>query len=164
LGAMLLAPPSARRRAEAGGGKFLPARNRKGLRGLVARKTRAFWGNWKVRGRLGYSTRNLTKVAETGRRKSRATRSKQRSMGLQSPIILTDSYSIANLQELFGLSARRVRGWIARGLLVSTNGQFAAVDVLSFIRQHPREYDLSRVDKTWFKSMIFDLPGATACL
>jgi hypothetical protein len=85
-------------------------------------------------------------------------------MGLQSPTILTDSYSIANLQELFGLSARRVRGWIARGLLVSTNGQFAAVDVLSFIRQHPREYDLSRVDKTWFKSMIFDLPGATACL
>lgn len=74
-----------------------------------------------------------------------------------------EGYNVATLCEVFGLSHTRIEGWIRRGLLGKAQGnegpgkhhRFAEADVVRFIRKHACEYDLSRVDQTWFKAMVF---------
>jgi hypothetical protein len=75
---------------------------------------------------------------------------------------IADGYSIRTLSEVFGVHHLRVEGWIKRGLLGKARhgGQggmtwFPAASVSRFIRKHPSEYDLGRIDQVWFKSMLF---------
>jgi hypothetical protein len=75
---------------------------------------------------------------------------------------ISDGYSIRALCEVFGTHNRRVEGWARRGLLGNAQhgGQgggilFSAANVIRFIRKYPSEYDLGRVDKIWFTSMVF---------
>jgi hypothetical protein len=72
-------------------------------------------------------------------------------------------YSIADLAQALGVHHRRVESWADRGLLgkahdlgrYTGNARFTEANVVLFIREHPREYDLGRVDKIWFTAMVF---------
>jgi hypothetical protein len=72
-------------------------------------------------------------------------------------------YDISDLAECFGLHHSRIESWARRGLLGTPHGhgghggniRFAEKNIVRFIRRHPHEYDLGRVDKTWFKGMLF---------
>jgi phage terminase Nu1 subunit (DNA packaging protein) len=78
-------------------------------------------------------------------------------------IRLSEGYNISDLAEVFGLHRSRIESWARRGLLGKHTGhgghggniRFAETNVVRFIRRHPSEYDLGRVDATWFKSMVF---------
>jgi hypothetical protein len=73
-----------------------------------------------------------------------------------------EGYNISDLVAVLGASDGTVRGWMRRGLLGAVQdraGLRATEDaVVRFLRRHPGEYDLRRVDQTWFKSMIFRRP------
>ena len=50
-----------------------------------------------------------------------------------------------------------------RGLLGEPRGLegrgricFTEASVVRFIRRHPREYDIGKVDRTWFRIMVFE--------
>ena len=57
----------------------------------------------------------------------------------------------------------RIESWARRGLLGKPHGhgghggniRFAEANVVRFIRRYPSEYNLGRVDETWFKAMVF---------
>jgi hypothetical protein len=77
---------------------------------------------------------------------------------------LCQGYSVSDLCELFGLADSRIRTWVRRCLLGQMRGghggaRFAEADVIRFIRKHPERYDLTGVNREWFKRMIF---GRTA--
>lgn len=83
----------------------------------------------------------------------------------------SEGYNISNLVEVFGLSHTRIESWARRGLLGKAHGKGHGLDgaigirfkeeaVMRFIRKHPSEYDLSRVDQIWFKAMLFGADGA----
>jgi hypothetical protein len=73
------------------------------------------------------------------------------------------SYSVSELAELFGLRESHTESWARRGLLGRPHGhrghggniRFTEKNVVRFIRHHPHEYSLGRVDKIWFKAMVF---------
>ncbi len=50
--------------------------------------------------------------------------------------------------------------WVERGLFgkVHRHGaefRIGEANVVRFVREHAREYDLARVDQTWYKAMAF---------
>jgi len=71
-------------------------------------------------------------------------------------------YCASDLQRCFGVSYSRADSWLRRGLLGKVH-QFGGVNgnrvteenVMRFIRNYPREYDLRRVDQVWFVAMVF---------
>jgi len=75
-------------------------------------------------------------------------------------------YTVADLCELFGESAKAVRGWIDRGLLgkpmrSARELRFSERAVRRFIRDHPSEYNLARVNCLWFVMILFpEVPKA----
>jgi len=79
------------------------------------------------------------------------------SMRLSSRI--SDGYSQQDVQQLFGVGANRVRLWITRGWLQMYKGRVTEKSLERFLRQHSEEYQLSRVDETWFKGMLFSSFG-----
>lgn len=70
-----------------------------------------------------------------------------------------DGYTIADLQRVLGAHYQTVRRWMDKGLLGSVRqwqGQRVRTEaVVQFLRQHPHEYDLRRVDQRWYKGMLF---------
>lgn len=82
-------------------------------------------------------------------------------------IRIRETYSLADLARVLGVHHRRVESWAKRGLLGRARGmgadrgdiRFTELNVRRFIREHPREYDLGRVDKIWFRAMVFGDPG-----
>jgi hypothetical protein len=77
---------------------------------------------------------------------------------------LSEGYNISNLAEVFGVHHLRVEIWARRGLLGKAHGhgghgsaiRFTESNVVRFIREHASEYDLARVDQTWYKAMVFE--------
>jgi hypothetical protein len=75
----------------------------------------------------------------------------------------SEGYNVSDLAEYFGFHHSRIESWARRGLLGKPRGhgghggniRFAEKNIVRFIRRHPSEYDLGRVDKTWFKFMVF---------
>jgi hypothetical protein len=78
-----------------------------------------------------------------------------------------DGYSGNALAELFGVDNHRIYRWIADGMLAAerrgTNRShkqggdtywIRRQDVHAFVMQHPDEYDLRKVEKWWFLSLI----------
>jgi hypothetical protein len=115
---------------------------------------------------IAYLEENLgsVSVSHIARRLRRSFRSVQCAAGkLERSLRLTDGYNVSDLCEVFGLNHTRIEGWMRRGLLGKAHGhgghggniRFSEANVVRFIRQHPGEYDLSRVDQTWFKAMVF---------
>lgn len=104
---------------------------------------------------------SVTKIA---RRLKRSVLSiKCRAKKLERSCRVLDGYNVSALCGVFGLSHSRVESWIRRGLLGKAEGhgghggdiRFKEKNVIKFIRQYPAEYELSRVDQLWFKSMVF---------
>jgi hypothetical protein len=78
-----------------------------------------------------------------------------------------DGYSGNALADLFGVDNHRIYRWIAAGMLVAQRRGtdrshkqggdtywISRQDVHAFVMQHPDEYDLRKVEKWWFLSLI----------
>lgn len=81
---------------------------------------------------------------------------------LELSVRISDGYSMRMLCEVFGTYHGRVEGWMRRGLLGKAQHGgpggmiwFPAANVIRFVRKYPSEYDLGRVDKVWFTSVVF---------
>lgn len=72
---------------------------------------------------------------------------------------LTEGYSERDLIEVLGVGSRTIQQWIARGWLVPRNGRVSEQAVARFLRAHPEQYNLRRVDEAWFKGLLFPVFG-----
>lgn len=68
---------------------------------------------------------------------------------------VSEGYSQADLQELLGASRTSIRRWCRMGWLPVVNGRIPERAVARFLRSHPHEYQLRRVDEAWFKGLLF---------
>lgn len=69
---------------------------------------------------------------------------------------VVDGYTGEDIALLLGVGWATVKTWERRGLLKRHgNGRFSDEAVVRFVRRNPHEYDLRRVDQTWFKGLIF---------
>lgn len=102
----------------------------------------------------------VTSVAEMARHLGRTVRSaQQRAQKMELSTRCQEGYTVADLAAALGVRRSRVQGWVARGLFGRVRAWAGTrVDertVERFIRQYPHEYDLRRVDETWFKAVVF---------
>jgi len=75
---------------------------------------------------------------------------------------VTSGYSRADLEYLLGVGSRSVRKWIQLGWLKIQQDRINEPGMIKFLREHPEEYRLNRVDETWFKGLLFpSLAGTT---
>jgi hypothetical protein len=68
---------------------------------------------------------------------------------------ICEGYSLKDIQELIGVNSRKVYGWICKGWLRLDSGRASDVEMRRFLRLHPEEYILRRVDEAWFKDIMF---------
>jgi hypothetical protein len=72
---------------------------------------------------------------------------------------VAEGYNVSDLALVFGVHWTRAESWIRRGLLgkVHQRGGLRVMErnVVRFLRTHPHEYDLRKVDQRWFKGMLF---------
>jgi len=74
---------------------------------------------------------------------------------LQISARVTEGYSQTDLAELLGASPVSIRRWGRIGWLPVVNGRISEAAVVKFLRLHPHEYQLRRVDEAWFKGLLF---------
>ena len=74
---------------------------------------------------------------------------------LEISVRVTDGYSQADLAELLGASPTSIRRWCRIGWLPLVNDRIPEPAVVRFLRHHPHEYQLRRVNDGWFKGLIF---------
>lgn len=70
---------------------------------------------------------------------------------------VTAGYSQGDVAYLLGAGPRTVHKWVRLGWLSLQQGRISEASLTKFLRRHPEEYQLSRVDEAWFKGMLF--PG-----
>lgn len=68
---------------------------------------------------------------------------------------IREGYSLKDIQELIGVSSRKVCGWISKDWLRLDHGRASDAELRRFLRRHPEEYILRRVDEAWFKDIMF---------
>lgn len=68
---------------------------------------------------------------------------------------IRDGYSLKDIQDLVGVNRRKIQTWIMKGWLRLDNGRASDVEMRRFLRRHPEEYILRRVDDAWFKDIMF---------
>jgi hypothetical protein len=68
---------------------------------------------------------------------------------------LISGYSRVDVQYLLGVGGRSLKKWITLGWLKLQNDRITEASMARFLREHPEEYRLSRVDETWFKGLVF---------
>lgn len=68
---------------------------------------------------------------------------------------IREGYSLKDIQELIGVSSRKVYGWISKEWLRLDEGRASDAEIRRFLRRHPEEYILRRVDEAWFKDIMF---------
>jgi hypothetical protein len=68
---------------------------------------------------------------------------------------ISDGYSREDVESLLGVGARSVRKWIKSGWLKLHQDRVTESSMIRFLREHPEEYRLNRVDETWFKGLLF---------
>ncbi len=80
---------------------------------------------------------------------------KIRSMGLRTALL--DGMTALDVTLALGVSHQSVQRWEVNGWLrrSSSNDRFREEAVRALIEQHPKEYDLRRVDQDWFKALLF---------
>jgi hypothetical protein len=101
---------------------------------------------------------SISRVAHDLRRSVVAAQAKAAEVKLLARV--ADEYTVSDLGECFGVRQARVESWMRRGLLgkAQVSGadlRYAAASVAQFIRRHAREYDLCRLNQTWFKAIVF---------
>jgi len=65
------------------------------------------------------------------------------------------NYSQQDVEQLLGVGRKRVCQWIRNGWLHLLDGRVTEKSLEGFLRLHPEEYQLGRVDEPWFKGMLF---------
>lgn len=80
---------------------------------------------------------------------------KARVKQLDISVRVSEGYSQADLAELLGASPTSIRRWCRIGWLRLVDGRVSEPAVISFLRLHPHEYQLRRVDEAWFKGLLF---------
>ena len=68
---------------------------------------------------------------------------------------VSSNYSQQDVGQLLGVGQKRVGHWIQNGWLRTLDGRVTETTLEKFLRHHPHEYQLSRVDEAWFKGMLF---------
>lgn len=68
---------------------------------------------------------------------------------------IREGYSLKDIQELIGVSSRKVYGWISKEWIRLDHGRASDAEMRRFLRRHPEEYILRRVDEAWFKDIMF---------
>jgi hypothetical protein len=71
-------------------------------------------------------------------------------------------YAQQDVEQLLGVGRKRVCQWIRNGWLHLQGGRITERSLEKFLRLHPEEYQLSRVDEAWFKGMLFPSFGRLA--
>jgi hypothetical protein len=66
-----------------------------------------------------------------------------------------EGYSLHDVQVLVGVNSRKVYSWICKGWLRLDDGRVSDTQMRRFLRRHPEEYILRRVDEAWFKDIVF---------
>lgn len=72
---------------------------------------------------------------------------------------VSDNYSQQEVQQLFGVGRKRICQWIRNGWLQLLGDRVTERSLAKFLRLHPEEYQLSRIDEAWFKGMLFPAFG-----
>ena len=80
---------------------------------------------------------------------------------------ITEGYTMRDLEECLGEDHHKIQKWIANGWLRDRcqgtkrhdgNGhdvhRFRESDILRFLKEHPMEFSLGRVDQTWFLDIV----------
>jgi primosomal protein N' len=67
----------------------------------------------------------------------------------------TEGYSRQDLERLLGVSSRQVRRWIALKWIKLVDERVPESEIARFLRRHPEQYQLNRVDEAWFKGLLF---------
>lgn len=80
---------------------------------------------------------------------------------LQVSARITEGYSRQDLERLLGVSSRQVRRWIARKWIKLVDERVPESEIVRFLRRHPEQYQLNRVDEAWFKGLLF--PAFNTC-
>lgn len=80
---------------------------------------------------------------------------KAKAKQLEISLRVTEGYSQTDLAELLGASPTSIRRWSRIGWLTLVNGRVPEATVVRFLRLHPYEYQLRRVDEAWFKGLLF---------
>lgn len=74
---------------------------------------------------------------------------------LEISVRLTEGYSQADLATLLGASPTSIRRWCRMGWLTVIDGRIPESSVVRFLKRHPHEYQLRRVEEAWFKGLLF---------
>ena len=80
---------------------------------------------------------------------------KAKTKQLELSVRVTEGYSQADLAELLGASPTSIRRWCRIGWLSLVHGRIPEAAVARFLKVHPHEYQLRRVDEAWFKGLLF---------
>lgn len=80
---------------------------------------------------------------------------KAKAKELELSVRVSEGYSQADLAELLGASPTSIRRWCHSGWLPLIAGRIPEAAVARFLRLHPHEYQLRRVDEAWFKGLLF---------
>jgi hypothetical protein len=106
--------------------------------------------------------RHVTWLAKRLKRSLTSVVLKLKRMGLRRR--MTDGYTLGTLGECFGIDHHVIERWVREGkLTVKRRNPDAAErspwyvtdrDVLAFIRQHPLDFRLDKVDQHWFLDLV----------
>lgn len=75
---------------------------------------------------------------------------------------VVEGYSQAEIAQLLGVNHQTVARWVTRGWLESSEGIEGRIphsEIERFVRLHPEEFRLARVDEAWFKGLLFPAFG-----
>ncbi len=98
-------------------------------------------------------TRNKSQIAKRLGRTYYSVKAQVARLALSARV--SADYSHQDVQQLLGVGRKRVCQWMQKGWLHLLNGRITEKSLDKFLRQHPEEYQLSRVDEAWFKGMLF---------
>lgn len=76
--------------------------------------------------------------------------------------LLSDGYTLKELEQCFGIGHHAIERWVVRGYLKKRMNEqgtwnISEASILTFVICYPAEYDLRRVDQVWFKGLIADV-------
>lgn len=97
-----------------------------------------------------YSTASISRKL---RRTFSSVKAKVKQLGMSARVV--EGYSQGDLAELLGASPTSIRRWCRMGWLHLGNGRVPEAAVVRFLRLHPHEYQLRRVNEAWFKGLLF---------
>jgi len=102
---------------------------------------------------------SVNSIAKRLGRKRASVEDKAREFGLS--VRISEGYTLSDLAGVFGVHKGTAKRWAERGLLGKAHQQQGSAirvtdsNVRRFIWSYPHEYNLTRVDQIWFKSMVF---------